>query len=118
MYGTGTPEASMEEQEMLPPINTSEGIEEPTSEHRPVTTSISRLLIQSTSLPFMITTSSDSREDMPRESTQQITTTETTESRLSTLDNREEGRNGQSPPVSTLRYRLCPQQQLDLNQVI
>ena len=102
MYGTGTPEASMEEQEMLPPINTSEGIEEPTSEHRPATTSISGLPIQSTSLPLMMTTASDSREDMPRESTQPITTTETTESRPSTLDTREERRNGQSLPVSTI----------------
>ena len=102
MYGTGAQEVSMEEQEMLPPINISKGIEEPTSEYRPVPTSISELPIQSTSLPLMTTTTSDSREDIPRESPQPITTTETTESRHSTLDTREERRNGQSPPVSTI----------------
>ena len=78
-------------------------MEEPTSEHRPVPTSTSELQIQSTSLPLMTTTTFDSREDIPRERAQPVTTTETAESRPpSTVDTREERKNGQSPPVSTI----------------
>ena len=43
MYGTGAQEASTEEQEVSPPVSTSERVEEPTSEPIPVLTSTSEL---------------------------------------------------------------------------
>ena len=76
-------------------------MEEPTSEPIPVLTSSSELPIQSTSLP-LTTTTFDSREGIPRVSDQLVTTTETTEPRPSILDTREERRNGQLLPTSTI----------------
>ena len=70
MYGTDPHEASMEEQEMPPPMSTSKRVEEPTSKHIPVLTSTSGSPIQSTSLPLTTNTTFDSREDILRESTQ------------------------------------------------
>ena len=99
MYGSGAQEASREEQEMPPPINAGEGMEEPTSEPIPVLTSSSELPIQSKPLPLTTTTTF---EGIPRESDQLVTTTETTEPRPSIPDTREERRNGQPPPASTI----------------
>ena len=51
----------------------------------------------------MTTTTFDSREDIPRESTQLVTTTETTKPRASIPDTlEEERRNGQLPSTSTI----------------